>query len=147
MVTKRAKPGYNHRYSESSEARTSPILSRVSASVTCSGRAKEKTFCAPREPQKVLVVERVFALPDGPDAPCLGHRVDGLTGPLMQETYSPFDCNYSTSDRTGIQTTYSNEEDPTFFHSLFRQSVKQCSKATCSAFGRYYSCDYQIVKR
>ena len=36
-------------------------------------RAKEKTFCALRKPQKVLVVE-LFALPDAPgasrQAPC-----------------------------------------------------------------------------
>jgi hypothetical protein len=71
--------------------------------LTCRSRAKEKTFCAPHEPQKVLVVELIFALPDAPDA-LRGHRVDGITGPLMQETYSPFDCNHSTTDRTGIQT-------------------------------------------
>jgi len=42
------------------------ILSRVNAFLPV--RAKEKTLCAPHEPQKVLVVEPyLVALPDEPD--------------------------------------------------------------------------------
>ena len=40
------------------------ILSHVNASLTCRDRAKrKKTLCAPREPQKVLVVELLLLYP------------------------------------------------------------------------------------
>jgi len=57
--------GKHDRASESGESRTSLILSRTR---DCNVRAKEKTFCAPHEPQKVLVVE-LFALPNVPGNP------------------------------------------------------------------------------
>jgi hypothetical protein len=39
--------------------------------------AKEKTLCAPHEPQKVLVVELVVSLFPMNRMPIMGHRLDG----------------------------------------------------------------------
>jgi hypothetical protein len=39
------------------------ILSHVNASLACREREKEKTLCAPRGPQKVLVVELLLLYP------------------------------------------------------------------------------------
>ena len=43
---------------------------------------KGKTFCALREPQKVLVIELILLFPIG-RAPDTGHRVDGLIEPIL----------------------------------------------------------------
>ena len=66
------------------------ILSHVNASLTCRDRAKrKKTLCAPREPQKVLVVELLCS------TRCTGcpyeeHRVVGHIGPFKAGNLLPF---------------------------------------------------------
>jgi len=56
------------RYSESVEARTSANPFARQPKFDLPESRKEKTLCAPHEPQKVLVVELTLAPPDGPDA-------------------------------------------------------------------------------
>jgi hypothetical protein len=74
------------------ERRSSIITNPFACQRKCDlqrSRKKEKTLCAPHEPQKVLVVELVSALPDVPGA-YVGHRVDGLTGPFKAGDLLPF---------------------------------------------------------
>ena len=59
-------------------------------SLTCRDRAKrKKTLCAPREPQKVLVVELLCST-RCTGCPYVEHRVGGLIGPLKAGNLLPF---------------------------------------------------------
>jgi len=78
------------------------VLSRVNASLTCRGRAKRKTLCAPQSRKRSWSSSQ-FALPDVPDAPTWGTVLTAAPDHIKQATYSPFDCNYSTSHRPNAQ--------------------------------------------
>ena len=81
-------------FSESGESQTSLVLSRTR--ITCNDRAERKTFCAPYEPQKVLVVELFLPYPMC-RAPDDGHRVDGCIGPPKEGDLLPFRGPHSTT--------------------------------------------------
>ena len=67
-------------------------------------REKEKTLCAPRGPQKVLVVELLllypmYRMPLTWNTVLTAHRTD-----LKRATYSPFDCPHPTTQQTRTST-------------------------------------------
>jgi hypothetical protein len=72
-------------FEECNSSNIAPIL----CASTQAGRAKKKTLCAPREPQKVLVVRAGLLYPMR-RMPYLGHRVDGLIGPFKAGNLLPF---------------------------------------------------------
>jgi hypothetical protein len=81
-----------------------PVLSRIDARLTSAVALKRKTSCAPHEPQKVLVVELLLALPDAPDAPATDTVLTASPDHLRQATYSPFDAGILQPSWKGFQT-------------------------------------------